>query len=690
MFRWIPYPFVRIVVFFCAGSLIAIYEPDIIGERTAQLIFIGFCCLYLILAFARHKIKINPGTVGLSSIFVAGYCNVLLQTDSRKTDHIIHSPAAIGYYKAVVTKPPEEKAKSWKHEVEISATNSDQTWIPRRGKILLYIPKHDTLRPLQYGDVLLVKGSPRLVSGPANPGEFDYKRFLSFRNIYHQHFVKQGDVRYVSNSPPSRITEHAINVRMWADRTLKKFVDGEREHALASALVLGVTDGLDNDLLNAYAATGAMHVLSVSGLHVGIIYWMILILCRPFSKFKHSKWIVAALSILILWAYAFVTGICPSVLRAVTMFSFVAIARPWNHRTNIYNILAASAFCLLLYDPYMIMSVGFQLSYLAVLGIVTLQPYLYRLWEPRQWYWDEVWKVSAVSIAAQLSTFSLGLFYFHQFPNYFLLSNLVVVPGSFLVLVLGVVLMVFSFLQPVAAALGWVLQWIIKGLNAVIFSIEKLPFSVLDNIYITSLQCGVLFILVAVFFLWTETRKPSLLIIISVLCIIFSTEQWRHYGKEVSVQKMMIYNIPGHTAIDFIANGNTYFVGDTVIKQDRSKTAFHIQPNRTIGGVSSVLAGTPVHKRFEGCSLMVWGGKTILHVTGSEFRVPDKSEVDYLVISNNAILDLSEIAELVSAKEIILDSSNSFYNADRIVSESKKTGIKVYSILHQGAFNLTI
>ncbi|MBA4054945.1 MAG: hypothetical protein C0490_09555, partial [Marivirga sp.] len=190
MFRWIPYPFVRIVVFFCAGTLIAIYQPDIIGEKYAQVLFITCSFLYLILAFARHKIKFNPGIVGLSAIFVAGYCNVLLQTDSRAPDHIIKTQTAIEYYTAIITKPAEEKNRSWKLEAEISAVKSNQVWIPKRGKILLYLSKQDISDPFYYGDVLLIKGKPQLVNGPANPGEFDYKRFLSFRNIHHQHFVK--------------------------------------------------------------------------------------------------------------------------------------------------------------------------------------------------------------------------------------------------------------------------------------------------------------------------------------------------------------------------------------------------------------------------------------------------------------------------------------------------------------------
>lgn len=690
MFRWIPYAFVRIVVFFCAGILLAIYRPDYLTEPTAQLLFLTCCLLYLILAFAYHKLKINPGIPGVAAVFLAGYVNVQLQTDSRRLDHIINLQIPIEYYTAIITKPAEEKDRSWKLEARIADVKTDRGWSTQQGKILLYTRKEDFRDPFRYGDVVLIKGTPQVIQPPSNPGEFDYKRFLTFKKVYHQHYVKGENVKYLENAPPNVFMQYAISARTWADSILKKFIHGDREQALASGLVLGVTDGLDNELLNAYAATGAMHVLSVSGLHVGIIYWMILLLFKPFHKIKSAMWILAGLSLLILWAYAFVTGISPSVLRAVTMFSFVAIARTWNQRTNIYNILAASAFCLLLYDPHMIMSVGFQLSYLAVLGIVSLQPGLYRLWEPKQRLWDEVWKISAVSIAAQLATFSLGLLYFHQFPNYFLLSNLFVIPGSFIVLILGLVILAVGFIHPLAGVLGWVLEWIIKALNGVVFAVEKFPFSLLENVYINTVQCWVLILMVVMIFLWVETKRFSWLIMVSFLCIIFSIAQWVHFREDVNVQKLTIYKVPGHTAIDFTRYGKAHFLTDSVLQKDMLKTKFHILPNRLIGGVKNILPCDPFSRQLEGCAIMVWCGKTILQIQHEQFWVPVKLDVDYMIISNNAVKNLTEVTAKVHAKEIILDSSNSFYNADKLLSESKKLNIEIFSVLHRGAFDLTI
>jgi competence protein ComEC len=690
MLGWIPFAFIRIVVFFGAGILVALYQPEILLEPASYLIFLSCCVLYLVFVFARSRLKINPGIAGMLAIFFAGYCNVRLQTDSRRPAHLNHLTIPVEYYTAVITLPADERERSWKISARIAEVKTSMGWAQRSGNVLIYLPKADFPRPFSNGDKILVKGAPQPVKAPANPGEFDYRNFLANRHIHHQHYIRGEQVKFLNHTSPNWVQQHAHAARTWADGLLKTYIHGEREQALASALVLGVTDGLDSELLNAYSATGTLHVLAVSGLHVGIIYWMILIVFRPLQRHESSKWILSALSLLILWAYALVTGLSPSVLRAVTMFSFMALARPWNQRTNIYNILAASAFCLLAYDPYMILSVGFQLSYLAVLGIVSLQPGIYRLWEPTYWLWDEIWKISAVSIAAQLATFALGLYYFHQFPNYFLISNLFAIPGSFLVLIIGLVMMMVSFTSPAAAALGWLLEWIIKAMNGIIFSIEMIPFSLTENVYINPLQCWAIVLMIGLIYLWIQTKKRKYAVGLALLCLVFSLAQWKHFQEDVWVNKVTVYSIPGHSAIDFMENGHAYFLFDSALSGDAQKAKFHISPNRIKGGVAKVSPADPFIRQQEGCTVMVWKGRTIVQLYNEDFRIPPNLKVDYLIISNNAIKNLSAVVSVIEAKEFIVDSSNSFYRAERLLREAEKYGIEIFSVLHHGAFDLTI
>lgn len=695
MIRWIPYTFIRIAIFFISGILLGIYYPMAIGQNIATILLITLLVAYLIAYVVfrfLNKPLFNLGCIGLPAVFLAGYVHLLIQTDSRNPDHLIKITEPVQYYRAIVTKYAEEKERSWKTEAKVTEVFTD-TWQHSSGKVVLYLSKDAFEAPFQYGDVLLIKGHPVPVEPPSNPGEFDYKRFLTFRNIYHQHFLKGEDVKTLGNDPPSEIMSLAIRARVWADRTLKQFVQGEREQAIATALVLGVTDGLDNELLNAYAATGAMHVLAVSGLHISIIYMILLWLLKPLQKVRAGPWILAVLSLVVLWAYAFVTGLSPSVLRAVTMFSFIAVARPARQSTNIYNTLAASAFCLLLFDPYLIMSVGFQLSYLAVLGIVYLTPRFYSVWEAQSYLADQVWKITCVSIAAQVATFSLGLLYFHQFPNYFLLSNLLVIPGSFMILVLGIVVLATSFISSLASVLGFLLTWTIKALNYVVFTVEAFPFSLVENIYITVFQCWLLMALIVAFVLLQEYKHFNYTIAAFVIAVLFTGFQWQHFSEKINIRKITIYNVNGHSAIDLIDCGQTYFLTDSVLLHDRERLRFHVRPNRLESGVGVIHTDEPLPfvKEFQGGKVIAWKDRVIVHVLEKDFLLPEKIRPDWIVIGNNAVYDISVINGLATqAKKIILDSSNSYFYTERILNESSALNLDIYSVRHRGAFDVMI
>ncbi len=691
MFRWIPYTFVRTVIFFIGGILLGIYAPDLIGPRVSILLIVLLSLLYLLQVLANQRIRrfLNPGLIALPLIFILGYTHLVRQTESRNPDHLLHTPDPIKYYKAVLTKFAEEKDRSWKMEAEVLAVHTNE-WKANRGRIVLYFSKIDFLRPFDYGDVLVIRGAPEIIQSPANPGEFDYKQFLASKNIYHQHFLRIKDVLRLTNSPPSKFMAFAIRGRLWAEAALKRFVEGEREQAIAVALVLGVTDGLDNELLNAYSATGSMHVLAVSGLHVSIIYFILLWFLRPVQKLAGGRWMVAIISLTILWMYGFVTGLTPSVLRAVTMFSFMAIATPWSRRTNIYNTLAVSAFCLLLFNPFMIRSVGFQLSYLAVLGIVYLYPKLLTLWEPKRRVWTEIWKITCVSISAQIATFSLGLLYFHQFPNYFLLSNLLVVPISFAILILGLLVLALSFIPVLAGVAGFFLELTIQIANYIVFTIESFPFNLIDNVYVSAVQCCLLMVLILFIILVTEYRQFKYIVWASVIAVSFATIQWLHFSSDVNIKQLTVYKIPGHSAIDFIDRGQTVFLTDSALIKDHEKIRFHVRGNRLMAGVRKVSHALPHSQTLKGSNLIAWHGMTILHITEKNFQPPDTLTVDWIIIGNNAVNEMDKIARNITFKRVILDSSNSVFFATRFLEAAKLYKFDVHSVLHHGALAFKI
>ena len=689
VFSWSPFPFLRIVLFLIAGILSGIFLPEVISIDLAYAILVVLVVSFVFIAYRRADGKwkvVNPGIVGLTIVACIGYIQVHHRTESNQPQHIINCKGTVKQYSVTLVTQPQEKENSWKAEGEVEMIQlTGGKWELSSGKVLLYFSKKDYKELLRYGDKLLLKGQPILITGPANPGEFDFKKFSTYRNIYHQHFLHSDSILLVGYKPINIAIEYSIRARAWADRIIKQYVQGEREQATTSALVLGLMDGLDNELIGAYAATGSLHVLSVSGLHVGIIYWLMLLILKPLEKTTRGKWTLAIVSVLVLWAYAFITGLSPSVLRAVTMFSFVAVAKPWNQRTNIYNTLAVSAFCLLVYDPYLIMSVGFQLSYLAVIGIVYLQPLLLQFWEPKRWLGIQVWQVLCVSVAAQLATVAIGLFYFHQFPVYFLLANLFVIPASFFVLIVGILLIAVGYFSFLASPVGIVVTWFVKLLNGGVVLMERLPFSLIENVNITTLQCWILMLMLVSLILMLQHRSSSAGVVASICMMIFSVIHWQNFLNENREPRLAVYKVNGHTAFDCIEQGETYFFADSALIAKPSKIKFHIHPNRIVNGVKKVVPNeTRFVKDVVGGRIIAWRGKTILHIQEKDFRIPPGLIPEYIIVSNNSI-NINVLSDFKSSV-LILDSSNSVYFADKILTAVRKTSVRVYSVHHQGAF----
>jgi competence protein ComEC len=692
MLYWIPYAFIRIVVFFIAGILLGVFAPGILPLSWAAGLFAALILIYFLFWYInlrQQKLIINTGLVGLIAIFLSGFLTHAMNDERLHREHISHA-SEIVFYRGIATTPAQEKENTWKQVVEVSAVYSDAEWKIASGQVIVYFPKKFFNSPFEYGDELLIRGSPSEVRRVLNPGSFDYQKFLSYKNIYHQHFLRERDAQFVRPAVPNQLLAVSFRIREWSGSKIRSVVEGEREQAIASALVLGIVEGIDSEISNAYAATGAMHVLAVSGLHVGIIYLILGIMLKPVKRFRYGKWAAAIVTIVILWGYACVTGLPPSVLRAVMMFSFVALAQPLKHQTNIYNTLGASAFCLLLYDPLLIMSVGFQLSYLAVLGIVYLQPLLYRLYEPESRILDEIWKITSISIAAQAATFAISILYFHQFPNYFLISNLFVIPLAFVILLVGLGVLVFTFIPVISSAIGFVLEWLIRLLNYLILLMEKLPYAVTENIFITPWECVLLMAMVVLLILMIQLRSIRYFYAFAMLVVAFSFSLWRTHMTAFSSPRFTVYAINGHSAFDLIENGTAYFFADSALTNDPDQIRFHVTPNRLQSRANVSMDGkkTPMWAGFQGGSITYWNGVTILQLYDIPSKTPEIS-IDYLILSGNAARNAGKLLSKIKSKEIILDSSNSYFVVDKVYN-SLTQKYRLHSVWHHGAFDTNL
>ena len=483
------------------------------------------------------------------------------------------------------------------------------------------------------------------------------------------------------------------SIRDQSAQFLGQAVPDLRARGIALALTLGIKDQLDEVVKEAYTRAGAMHVLAVSGLHVGIVYWVIAFLLQPLQRLpKFGKLLHALLCMAVLWLFALVAGGTASVVRAATMFSFVIIAEALHRRTNIYNTIAASAFALLCYNPYYIVSVGFQLSYIAVLGIVYLQPKIYRWWSFDYWLWDKIWALTAVSLAAQLATFPISVYYFHQFPTYFWLSNLIVIPAAFVVLSLGLLVVGIGFLAPVLLQpVGVVLQAIIQGVNALVGMIELLPASSFARLHVDFPQLLLLYGGIILWLMLFHYRKFRYAVYGCGCLLLFSG--WGAYRvlQQQQSQGITFYQVNRQTNVDFFAGHTNYHYGNWNRSAQYQIENHHLQAGLATSFVNKSDELLPRHED-ESIAWMVWQGKTVAII---KKPLPDmlpvgKIVVDYLVVSHGAVKSLSDINSVFDYQMLVIDGSNRYYLAEKLAREAQQLGVTYHSISTQGALQVAL
>jgi competence protein ComEC len=685
MIAWIPYAFVRIALVFTAGIVTGIYFPHLLNLNQLLGLALSSALAFLLLLRLHRP---SAGVAALITLFFAGWYNVVEKNEALKPHHLLSHPHHIHAYQAIMIAPAEEKSTHWKQVAEVTHVYADSSWEKATGKVLLYFSKGAFGEPFPYGHRLVIKGAPQPIAPPMNPAEFDYRRFSAYKNIYHQHFISAyANVTVLGSYIPNPLLSQAYSLRARIRNLLNHHLPQPHQRAVAYALLLGMTDALDNELSQAYAAAGAMHVLAVSGLHVGIIYGLLLLLLRPLTRIRHGKWLLAAISITVLWLYAIFTGLSPSVQRAVTMFSFVALARPLSYRTNIYNILSASAFVLLIFNPYLIMSVGFQLSYMAVLGIVYLYPRIYYSWDAPGLLGDKLWQLTSVSLAAQAGTFVLGLLYFHQFPVYFLVSNLFVIPCATLVLVIGLLLILVSPIAELAQLMGSALRQLIDVLNFVVQTTEQLPLSVIEPVYISPAQSWFILGIVISILLWLEYKKHIWAITALTGALAFAILQWMHFTRHIEPAYLTIYHTPGYRALEISERGTSFFFADSALLANHEQIRFRIRPNRLHSGIKKVYTKTINQLAANSAWFVIqYRNFKILYIVKPFDQLPE-GHFDVVVLGANPVINLPA---QIQHTQIVTDGTMKGAALHRIAKLTQQQNWNLHATHTQGAFKIKI
>lgn len=665
MFNWQEAPFFRLLFPFILGILACLYlDADLPGINYLLFFLLAFLAFTLIKKTSFRQQAINGFFIQLFFITL-GYQITFLNNDWHQKNHFRQYLEDKNVCIGTVVRPPGNKKRSIPIHLEVQKIQTNTKEFKNcSGKIILWCRNDSINRNIRYGDVLVFNAALDLIKPVRNPEAFDYKRYLRYKNIDYQGFLKSEAWQRLDTCQANPLLHWAYNARANLIAVLERELGSENEFAIAAALILGYKDELSEDLKNAYSNTGAMHVLAVSGLHVGLI-WGILAFFLQRIRWRHPIWIwiKTGLTISGLWIFALLTGASPSVLRAATMFSFLLLGMALNRSTNIYNTLAASAFCLLSFDPYLIMAVGFQLSYLAVIGIVYFYKKIYGYWYIENPVGDYIWRLTVVAIAAQLSTFPLTMYYFHQFPIYFLLSGLIVVPFAFLILGTGLSLFFVDKIIPVLNTLfAKILFGTIWLMNALIFLIEQLPGNFLNDIWIST-ETFLLLYLVVISCVFAINTKRFKFLMAGTFCLLLMLTLTAFKTIEKHHQKLIVfYQLSGKTYIEFIDGQEGTAFGDLDIKDNLLKSArhnFHLKHD--IKEVERIPFGdtdlTRSNWQQSGNFIQFFDLKIAFIDQLPETFTGERIKLDYILFRNRSKESLERVAQFFDVEKIIFDGA---------------------------------
>jgi len=514
------------------------------------------CLVFLILVFIlllfNYFKKIILFTVSSWVLFVLIGMFVVFSQDLSKRENYyttLHSADSIITFK--VDKIVKDNLYYDKYQGSILKVGTYKTV----GAIILNVQKDSLQKTATVGNVFLFKSAFIEVKKPLNPYQFDYKNYLEKQGIYHQVFLRNtafliGDSKHNSIYSIAESIRNKIEVSL-----LENDIKGE-ELAVIKALLLGQRSDISKELLEDYTRAGAIHILAVSGLHIGIILLILMSLFNPLERFKNGKTIKIILVLLFLWSFAIIAGLSASVVRAVTMFTAVAIGMTFQRKTMVLHSLITSMFVLLLVKPMFLFDVGFQLSYVAVGSIVTIQPIISAVWKPKWKIIDKIWQLSTVSVAAQIGVLPLSLFYFHQFPGLFILSNLVIIPFLGTLLMGGILVIFLSLLSVLPTFLAEVYVFVISLMNRFVSWISIQETFLINDIAFSGLLLVIFYMCLLFFFHFYE--KKSFRSIIAFLLVVFLFQISLFYEKKQmeTTNELIIFNKSRHTVVGENQNGN--------------------------------------------------------------------------------------------------------------------------------------
>ena len=658
---------IKLTICLVAGILLGYHLP------TSEILLLGIVLVGLLLFFVTYILAINKpkqkvyvALITYAITIVVGMLLITFHTQQNQLKHYSNQLHVDGSDNIKISIYKQLKPNSFytKFLAKVVAINSNKA----TGIVLVNV---DTTRQLVIDDVLYINTDLREINKPLNPHQFDFKNYMYKQQVYHQVFLNENNSLKIL--PKKTLYGIAANIRNKINNTLVKRSVSKENLSIINALLLGQRQAISKDTYKSFTESGAIHILAISGLHIGLLMLLLGILFKPLSYFKSGKKLIPILIIILLWIYAFITGMSASVMRAVTMFSLVTVAMYSNRVTNTYNTLVISAFLLLLFNPFYVFDIGFQLSYSAVFGIVWIKPLFDTIWKPKYYLPRKLWDVFTVTLAAQFGILPLSLFYFHQFPGLFFISNMVIIPLLGILLGIGILTLVFAYFGWIPSLLFEVFEMCIASLVSFVqfisskelFVFTKIPFNGLNLI------CWYVFIISFILMWKSYSYKRLLFALSSVIC----------------VQLAYLYNKHDSQSSEFIVFNQ--YKTTLIAQKNGDKLNYAAKNLKYLQSLENYIINefinTTQHDSLK--NVYVFKGQKILVV--DDKGIYDSSfKPNIVLLTASPKINVSRLIAVLNPKTIVVDNNNYKSYVERWRSTCLSNNICFYNIREEGAFVL--
>lgn len=671
-------PFFKILLPYCIGIFFALQIG--ICSNIHLLSLVSFAALIITFLFQKFykPILFFKKTLYIISVnvflFLLALESCYLFNDKNNVNHYSHYLSSqTQSFITTIDEVPVISDKFIKLSVKVNTVEFENKWHYTEGRTIVYVTQDPTLK-LNVGNKIYINSKFSHITEPKNPNEFNYKAFLESKNVFHTVFAESENITVISNNH-FNLSQIGIYIKSQLVSILRDSGLSQEAFSICSALLVGYDDEIDAEVMHSFSHSGTLHILSVSGMHTGVLYAVLIFLFTlidKYDKYKKTKFIFVMMG---LWLFVLVTGLSPSILRAALMLSLVLVGKTFYKQGNSYNTLLLSAFLLLLYNPYLIKDVGFLLSYCAVFGIMYLYPILQKLYVFENKILQTTWSGVLMSVSATVFTLPISLYFFHQFPIWFVFSNMIIIPISFLIMGAAALFLVFYKV----VFINSVLVYIINTSTSIMMWLAQLT----DNPKYGFID----------FISFSKTDFCFMTSIIILCLIILSTKSY----KKVVVLCLLVIS---WLSFSIVNNYNVSKQKELIVFHIKHKSIFTLRVGHNVYGNFNALQ----HKEFERYVkpyLLNNSSLEIKQVNADAFKLNstvilkyssdsniEQLKPNYVLVSNDITIELT--TNYKTKPVIIADCSNSYKFVKKLKKQCAQFEIPFYSVKENGAFHINL